>query len=175
MSLWQDISDELNQRAPSPPLHPESIWNEALSEKLCNISSKELMGEGNPSEQVAQATRAGLLLWNDDLDTAHEIVQDMHQVIGSYWHAILHRREGDGDNAKYWFARVGQHPIFPLLHQQAAQLWPACKSWAKWSPNAFVDAVTEAVTFGEENHPFGEALRQIQVIEFKLLLQHGLA
>lgn len=144
-----------------------------LSEKLGNVSPQELMDEARPSEQVVQATRAGLFLWNDDLDAAHEIVQDMHQAIGSYWHAILHRREGDGDNAKYWFARVGQHPIFPLLHQQAAQLWPACKSWPRWSPNTFVDAVTETVASGEEHHPNGEALRQIQVVEFKLLLQHG--
>ncbi len=61
------------------------------------------------------------LCWHDAWDAAHALAQeqeghpDMDLV-----HAILHRRERDADNARYWFARVGQHPAFAELPALAA-------------------------------------------------------
>src|SRR5688500_4990238 len=59
-----------------------------------------------PTGDFASACMAGLWLYHDFLDESHAISQDLHTVEGSYWHAIMHRREPDAWNSKYWFRRV---------------------------------------------------------------------
>ncbi|HEY4329282.1 MAG TPA: hypothetical protein VGN88_06075, partial [Phycisphaerae bacterium] len=48
----------------------------------------------------------GLWLLADDLDKAHKICQEVPTSHGSAWHAIVHRREGDFWNSKYWWHRA---------------------------------------------------------------------
>lgn len=50
---------------------------------------------------------AGLWLLADDLDACHKICQDIATPLGSAWHAIMHRREGDFSNSLYWWRRAG--------------------------------------------------------------------
>ena len=50
-------------------------------------------------------------LWFDavgDWERAHAIAQDVDTPDGSWVHAYLHRREGDADNAAYWYRRAGR-------------------------------------------------------------------
>jgi hypothetical protein len=70
----------------------------------------------------ALACLAGLWLYHSFLDESHAISQDLDTLEGSYWHAILHRREPDYGNAKYWFRRVPRHAIFPELCRAATNL-----------------------------------------------------
>ena len=69
-----------------------------------------LLFDGQPARhrELARACLAGLWLYHDFLDEAHRISQSLHGREGSYWHGIMHRREGDFANAKYWFHRVGR-------------------------------------------------------------------
>jgi hypothetical protein len=53
---------------------------------------------------------AGLWLYVDELDRSHRISQGLGDQTGAFWHAIMHRREGDFGNSKYWFSRTGHHP-----------------------------------------------------------------
>src|SRR5262245_30305459 len=53
----------------------------------------------------ARCVLAGLWLLHDELDRAHGIVQEVGSESGSFWHAIMHRREGDFSNSRYWYAR----------------------------------------------------------------------
>src|SRR5208282_3154263 len=46
------------------------------------------------------AMLAGLWLWHDGLDESHRISQGLSSPAGSFWHAIMHRREGDFSNSK---------------------------------------------------------------------------
>lgn len=54
-------------------------------------------------------------LYVDELDRSHRISQTLETPTGSYWHAIMHRREGDFWNSKYWYRRVGKHPVIDQL------------------------------------------------------------
>ena len=54
--------------------------------------------------------QAGLWLYVDELDRSHTISQGIHDSTGSFWHGIMHRREGDFGNSHYWFNKVGHHP-----------------------------------------------------------------
>ncbi len=63
-------------------------------------------------------TEAALWLIAGELDRSHKISQKFETPDGSYWHGIMHRREGDFWNAKYWFRHAGQHPVFEQLAKQ---------------------------------------------------------
>jgi hypothetical protein len=95
----------------------------ALRDTLAGLTPEALVAP-RPlvSRSMAQACLAGLWLRYDFLDESHRISQEIDNPTGSFWHGIMHRREGDFGNAKYWFRRVGEHPIFDELAAAAAPL-----------------------------------------------------
>ncbi len=79
----------------------------------------------------AEALQSGLWLLFDYFTESHDIAQKIATPSGSYWHAILHRREPDPSNAKYWFARVGEHPVGPELLDDAREITAAAGAAGK--------------------------------------------
>jgi hypothetical protein len=79
-------------------------------------------GQPIRDREMAEACLAGLWLLHDFLDESHRLSQQIHSTTGSYWHGIMHRREPDYANAKYWFRRVGRHPVYPELCVVAREL-----------------------------------------------------
>ncbi|MEY2410570.1 MAG: hypothetical protein QOF48_3240 [Verrucomicrobiota bacterium] len=126
----------------------------------------------------ARVLRALVLLWHDHHDEAHAIVQDMSGVDAAYVHGILHRREPDYGNAKYWVRRVGTHPCHEALSKEAAELlkeqgFEDLRSkllpGGRWDAFAFVDAC-EAAGKGNDSTRTARFLREIQRAEFQCLL-----
>jgi hypothetical protein len=105
---------------------------------------------------AAQACLAGLWLRANDLEASHHISQELATPEGSFWHAIVHRREGDYGNAKYWLRRVGRHPVFETLG-------------SAWDPFVFVDQVEACVVRSTGD---SERLRELQMREWTLLFDH---
>jgi hypothetical protein len=126
-------------------------------------------------QEMMQACLAGLWLRHDFLHESHEISQEINTTTGSYWHAIMHRREPDFGNSKYWWRRVGQHPVFNDLHaaareeasrargvKQAAEL----VEQEAWEPYRFVD-LCEAALDGDA--ALQELCMAVQMREWELL------
>ena len=127
-------------------------------EQLAAVDDADLfIGHTITNPAMADACRSGLLLRLNDLDGSHEISQQIHSPTGSFWHGIMHRREGDFGNSKYWFRRVGQHDIFAGL-AGAAQAIDA--ELAAWDPFAFVDFVESVESRDDEDRELAEKIQQ---------------
>ncbi len=74
--------------------------------------------------EMASACCAALWLRFDFLDRSHHISQAIDTPEGSFWHGVMHRREPDFANAKYWFRRVGRHDLYEHLAEEDPALWP---------------------------------------------------
>jgi hypothetical protein len=81
----------------------------------------------SPAFQARPALQAGIWLYVDELDRSHEISQGLKDATGSFWHGIMHRREGDFGNSHYWFNRTGHHPAMDAIDG--------------YDPHAFIDDV----------------------------------
>ena len=159
----------------APPTRALPRWLRDAADAVCR---------GAPSQIDAAALQAGLYQVHDALEQSHEFSQSVQgqgrHSAGDYWHAIMHRREPDYGNSKYWFRRVGRHPIFAELKTRAEDILGACEDAAagtgcdrmcagEWDPFAFVDFCQHCAR--QENSPLAVAARRIQWIEMLLLLE----
>jgi hypothetical protein len=107
------------------------------------------------------ACRAGLWLYFDFLDEAHQISQaDEADPDHNFWHAVLHRREPDAWNSKYWWRRVGPHPVLDRLRERAAGL-----GFRFTTPEAFVDLCERVRGTGTDAEGLA---RRVQLLEWQL-------
>lgn len=137
------------------------------------------------SQPDATALKAGLFCIHDYLDESHAFSQSVQNEglnrAGDYWHYIMHRREPDYSNAKYWSRAVGKHPLLDILPEFARPLFDQFQSeslayWKNkllenkhWSLNTFVDFCAECETTKDEQ--LDKLAQYIQWIEMQLLLQ----
>ncbi len=150
---------------------------EALRGRLQALTDADLVAPSMVRDSAsAAACRAALWLYFDFFEEAHSISQELHTGEGSYWHAILHRREPDYGNAKYWFRRVGRHPIYETLHAEAVRLAKAAPtaaafltSQASWDSFAFVD-LCEAAEAGQAS--CRDLCLAVQRREWELLFEY---
>jgi hypothetical protein len=73
----------------------------------------EFTGSLNKSRPPARLPAALLALWwagKDKWDEAHRIVMNEESKECAWVHAYLHRREGDRENARYWY-RQAKRPV----------------------------------------------------------------
>lgn len=165
-----DFVKRLESRDDLPALSPRSDWDSAMTRELLDRDDADLFGGAIVDGPMAAAVRSALLLWNDALDESHTLSQDLHSATGSYLHGIMHRREPDYGNGKYWFNRVGSHELFPTVGDSASAYAPLSMS-GNWDPFAFIDLCEDAA-HGRLADDVVAALKELQRDEMKLLLEY---
>lgn len=134
-------------------------------------------GRAVQSKDDAACLLAGLWLFYDFFEASHTIAQGIKSESGSYWHAIQHRMEPDASNSRYWFSRVGEHPVFADLARDALEIaanHPQANpkdlplNGKAWDPDAFVRCCTRRLDAATE-----KLLLAIQQRECLLLYDHN--
>jgi len=128
-----------------------------------------------PGARSPEAALSGLWLYFSCLDESHELSQNIAGPDGSFWHGIMHRQEPDPGNAGYWFRRVGEHPVFASLNEQASAIVAAHRQCgfrlaARWDPFAFIDFVEAGRR--RPGAPAEQAALRIQRAEWQLLFHY---
>ncbi len=119
MPIWKAEVERLFEVLPLDDAMPD------LRPAVQNLPARGLVS--SISSNVPAEVLAGLFLYVDDLEASHEISQNSPGFIGSYWHAIMHRREGDFWNAKYWYRNALRHQALPELDYDPYAFTDACE------------------------------------------------
>lgn len=148
----------------------KDVLEVALLLEVRGASDEFIFGGQVPqAPNVAKLIRGGLLNALDAIDEAHRIFQDDSSDLGAYWHGIMHRREGDFDNARYWFRRAGSLPWFAECHREAANISADVAKQSNWDAY-LMTGQCEQDRFGAEE--LTDELLELQWTEFNHLFDY---
>ena len=169
--------ERLMPLAPRGPLQGDGL------DLLKSTPAEELFDDSEVADpEFADCVRSALFLYFSDLDRSHTISQSIHSTTGSFLHGIMHRQEPDFSNAKYWFRKVPNHDVFPVLREAVLERWTAAgdptgeslrsavEGRPEWDAFWFVDQY-EAVKRGGASEVEG-ALLEAQRIEWQMLFDY---
>jgi hypothetical protein len=174
VSIKQEKTQHSKPLLTAPTMKPDATW-------LRDVIPQIIVPNATP--MTLTALQAGLFLLTDFFDESHSCSQSIEgegrHHTGDYWHAILHRREPDYGNSKYWFRHVGRHPIFADLKsavcrmsvpgELSTQYQSKVISNGDWDPFAFVDLCAAA----ENKQELKQWCEAVQYEEMLLLLEHS--
>ena len=131
------------------------------------------------SAELQDLILAALWLLEGDLDQSHRFSQRWETLNGSYWHAIMHRREGDWSNSKYWYRRSSKNPVINsfkqtiLAHHANRAVLPELVR--PMEVNEFLEAwvdVNQKAVATEASDRLVTHVRELAWVEWQLLLAH---
>ncbi|KAI9669225.1 MAG: hypothetical protein M1817_004720 [Caeruleum heppii] len=153
LTSFDAIHDFLITTYPAPLLPPGKSHSAALTASIAALS-------------VHPTLEAALHILNADLPSAHFLVRHMQATPaheGMYLHGILHRIEGDYDNARAWYGDVADSEVFR-------------KAWqSKKEALDFVGRVEKLKKHGDGDRQAleGESRREIEAVVSWCIVQFG--
>lgn len=115
------------------------------------------------------------LLWFDYLELAHQIADEEKSTEFYYFHAMIHRRERDFFNARFWFRQTDRrHVVFAEIAREVRkyltqkgdqQLLECLIRDEEWVPLEFLEEILKGFKM-DPTSEFVQKLRDIQTIEF---------
>lgn len=165
------MNNEYNEAKNHPAGANMPNYPAAVAELLA-VDHPISLGPGKPEESLRPKLKAaagllpplcvaGLWLRFDFLDDSHTLSQELETPDGNFWHAIMHRREPDAWNSKYWWHRVGAHPVLAQLRDRAGEV-----GYTFTTPEAFVDFCEQVRGSGSAEE---ETAKRVQQLEWDLL------
>jgi hypothetical protein len=183
MGIDSDVLKKFKTAIETP--EPPMLGPQGRAGTLSIPELEQKLGTFFPTAEIRSSAqpllRSAALLWHDHLDASHTISQAIETRDGSWLHGIMHRREPDYGNAKYWFRRVGEHPAFAALAQQVAALLHNDSGGltarlienGEWQSFAFIDECEQAES--SKDATLIARLRDVQAAEFDVLVAHILS
>ncbi len=170
-SLWGKFRDGL---ATLPLIHQATHTDHQLVDILQHTSMEDFWETPIQNRTHAIIVQAGLQMIAGEWDQAHNLVQNLETTEAWYWHGILHRREPDTSNARYWFRRLPTHPVFEALSlklREKGSFSSVMSKSGRWEPMQFI----EACSIAQDNPTSTDipTLQWWQEQEIWLLLEHG--
>ena len=159
VSQWSPRLDEFVS-SDSLKNYPDDQRHGSIHSALTNLDLASFAGHGVEDENSLACCHSGLWLLHHYLDESHQISQSVDTPEGSWWHAIMHRLEGDFGNSKYWYRRVGSHPCW-----EANSLELTGEPDGTWSPFDYVDQCRDQSISQIE-------LRRTAQMEWLVLFEH---
>lgn len=171
---------EIGPAAAYTQLVPPEGGNQAARPLLERLTPKNVLISPAASASAGACVLSALWLWHDFLDESHRLSQDIHTPEGSYWHAIMHRREGDFWNSKHWLNKCRGHAALSTMATFANDAINRVRgekslfglALGEWDAHGFVDLV-EAV-HEQPADPRRAIVVTLQRLEWRALLEHCL-
>ena len=129
--------------------------NPEVAQSLSQLEVTDLFDGPVSDHDMAACCHSGLWLLHNHLHPSHDISQSVDTAEGSWWHAIMHRSEGDFSNSKYWYRHVGEHHLLDEVQ-------------SGFAPFAFVDQCESEYRKGT----LSDAAQQTAFAEWKALFEY---
>ena len=159
----------LHERTLDDPLPSEPTDYERVI-RIREATDEAILGGVQPLPQAPlPLLRAGLFYYHNALEDSHREVSKTESAAASYWHGMVHRREGDFDNARYWMRRTGEHPTFQEMQSRASDASPHMAKQMGWDPYLFIH-LCEQYKYGETDYK--KEIGHLQKVEFSVIFDY---
>lgn len=156
--------DTLLEPLPTEP----SNWELVMRIRAANPAT--LLGDETPlPDAPLPLVRGALFYFHNALEDAHREFANEEGEIAAYWHGMMHRREGDFENARHWMRRAGELPVFLEMQARAGDHSPHMTRQPAWDPFLFT-LLCEQFKFGET--AYKAEIAHLQKVEFAVIFDY---
>lgn len=171
MSRYPDFIQRLllHEETLELPLPTEpSNWELVI--RIRDAGAAALLGGQTPAPDAPLALlRGALFYFHGALGDAHREFAKEDGEAAAYWRGMVHRREGDFENARHWMRRAGELPVFLEMQGRAGDHSPHMTRQPAWDPFLFT-MLCEQFKFGET--AYKAEIAHLQKVEFAVLFDY---